>query len=137
MNQFFPDFFDHVGTQHHKKAKVNSKLMASQTGKQIMTIHILPNISTSKGNPDNEIWSINRNNILKKDTKSVVEKLVPNLLIKNQNLAYLWINSLRCYKFCFYCMSKLRSTKRRSGTSLSTSFSAYYLKKNISLLIFY
>ena len=33
-----------------KRAKVNSKFMKSQTGQQIITIHILLNISISKDN---------------------------------------------------------------------------------------
>ena len=33
--------------------------------------------------------------------EAIVEKLFPNLFLKIQNWAYLWINSL---KFCFYCM---------------------------------
>ena len=31
--------------------------MTSQTGKQIITKHIWPNIPRSKGNQKNEIWS--------------------------------------------------------------------------------
>ena len=31
-------------------SKISSKFMTSQTGKQIITVHILPNISRSKGN---------------------------------------------------------------------------------------
>ena len=34
--------------------------MMSQPGKQTIAIHILPNISRSKGKSDNEIWSVNR-----------------------------------------------------------------------------
>ena len=48
---------------------------------------------------------------LKNRTQNVVEKLVPESFIKNQNWAYIWINSLKCYKVCFYCMSKSRSPK--------------------------
>ena len=67
----------------------------------------------------------------------MVEKLVPNLLLKNQNSAYLWINSLKFYAVCFYCKSKLKAikfdftlnkalkkNKTRSGTSLPASSSA-------------
>ena len=32
-------------------------------------------------------------------------------VLKIQNWAYLWINSLQCYKVCFYSMSKSRSSK--------------------------
>ena len=76
----------------------------------------------------------------------MVEKLLPDLFLKNQNWAYLWINSLKFYTSCFYCMpssapskyieTKLRTTciylnsflknKKGSGTSLSVSFSAWF-----------
>ena len=41
--------FGHVEKRLGKKAKV-LKFMTSQTGQQIITIHILPNISRNKGN---------------------------------------------------------------------------------------
>ena len=47
---FCPDFFGHLGKWLDKKAKLISKSMTPQTGKQILTIHILPNTSISKGN---------------------------------------------------------------------------------------
>ena len=78
--------------------------MMSLTGKQIITRHVLLNISKSK---DNQItWEIF---FLKTRGQNLVQKLVPDL---NQNSAYLFINSLKCYTVCFYCMAKLRSTKR-------------------------
>ena len=30
----------------------------------------------------------------------------PRAFHKNQNYAYLWINSPKCYTACFYCMTK-------------------------------
>ena len=36
------------------------KFMTCRTGQQTIAIHILPNISKSKGNPDNEFSSVNR-----------------------------------------------------------------------------
>ena len=44
------DFFDYLEKWLDKKLGLNSKFMTSQTGKQIIAIHILPNISKSKGN---------------------------------------------------------------------------------------
>ena len=44
--------------------------------------------------------------LLKYDGQNVVEKLVPDPFLKNWNWAYLWINSLRFYTVCFYCMSR-------------------------------
>ena len=44
-----------------RKVRLRSNFMTSQPGKQLITRHILPYISQSKGNqPDNEIWSVNR-----------------------------------------------------------------------------
>ena len=40
---------------------------------------------------------------LKIHTQSVVEKLSPDTFLKNQHWAYLWINILKFYIFCFYC----------------------------------
>ena len=40
-----------------RRLRLDSKFMTSQTGEQMISIHILPNISRSKGC---EIWSINR-----------------------------------------------------------------------------
>ena len=75
----------------------------------------------------------------------MVEKLFPDPFLKNQNSAYLWINNLKFYTVCFYCMTskglseyietKLQTTclylyttflknKKRYGTSLSALFSA-------------
>ena len=83
---------------------------------------------------------------------------IPRPFSKNQSWAYLWINSLKFYTVCFYCNpswglskyigTKLQTTciyliktflknKKRSGTILPVSFSVWFLKKNISLVIFY
>ena len=48
--KFLPWFFDCVGKRLDKKAKVNFKFMSLQTRKQIITIQILPNISSNKDN---------------------------------------------------------------------------------------
>ena len=84
-------------------------------------------------------------------------KLVPDSFLKNKNWTYLWINSPKFYRVCFYCMeswrllkyieTKLHSTwfcltlsffinKKRSGTSHPASFCSYFLKKkNLSLYV--
>ena len=84
-----------------------------------------------------------------------MEKLFPDPFLKTQNWAYLWINSLKCCTVCFHCQSlpnilKLRcwplafnsykgflKNKKRSWTSLLASFSAWFLRKSISHVIFY
>ena len=70
----------------------------------------------SKGNlimNFDQLIEYNTKNIFlwKNHTQNVVEKQVPDSFIKNQNWGCLWINSLKCYKVYFCCMSKSRSTK--------------------------
>ena len=50
MSKFCPNFFGHDEKWLNKKAKVNSKFMMSQTGKEKIAICILPSISRSSGN---------------------------------------------------------------------------------------
>ena len=45
-----------------------------------------------------------RNFFLKNHTQNVAEKLFPESFLKNQNWVYLWIDSLKFYTVCFYCM---------------------------------
>ena len=84
---------------------------------------------------------------LNNHTQNVVEKLVPNPFLKNQNWAYLWINSLKFYTVYLYRMPSwgyrnilklscrplafnsykaFSKNKKRSGASLSTSFCAWF-----------
>ena len=99
-----------------------------------------------------------RNIFLENHTQNVVEKLFPDPFLKNQNWANLCVNSLKFYSVCFYCMlswglskyieinckpltftshKAFLKNKKRSGTSLPASFSAWLFKKNIYLVIFY
>ena len=58
--------------------------MTSQTGQQIITIHILPNISKSKGNTTMKFGQIKysmRNIFVKKHAKHEIEKVVPDLFL--------------------------------------------------------
>ena len=72
-----------------RKLRLISKFMMSQTGKQIIAIHILPNISRSKDNQEMMFGQLTEHNIkntfLKNQTKNAVRKLVPNRSIKTQN----------------------------------------------------
>ena len=43
---------------------------------------------------------------LENHAQNVLEKLVQDTFIQNENWAYLWISSLKCYTICFSCMSK-------------------------------
>ena len=100
-----------------------------------------------------------RNIFLKSHTQNMVEKLVPDLFTKNQNWAYLWINSLKCYKCYCYCLlyaqvevyqniSKLsywpfafilytEYKKTWTGTSLPTSYFTCSLKENVFLMLYF
>ena len=111
-----------------------------------------------------EVKTITRSNFvswerhfLKNHIQNVMEKLFPDLFLKNQNWAYVLINSVKFYTVYFYCISnwgplkytepKLQNTciyvtffcesKERSETSHPVSFYAWLFKKNISLVIFY
>ena len=87
-----------------------------------------------------------------------MEKLFSDPSLKNQNGAYLWINSLRkvLYSFFFFLVCQVEgylkilklnckplvftsykafSKKQRIGTNLLISFSAWLLKKSISFVM--
>ena len=51
------------------------------------------------------------NEIVKNHTLNVVKKLFPDPFLKTQNWAYIWVNSLKFYTVCFYCMSRWRLSK--------------------------
>ena len=46
---WFSRYLNHVGKRLDKKAEVNFKIVTSQTEKQVVRIHILPNILRGKG----------------------------------------------------------------------------------------
>ena len=95
------------------------------------------------------------NIFLKKSSANIIEELFQDPLLKNQNWAYLWINSLKfgfiacqvdeyqkilklsCRTLTFTSYKAISKNEKRSGTSLSASIFAWVLKKNISLVIFY
>ena len=85
-----------------RKIRLISKFMTSHSGKQILVIHILPNISICKGNQAIKFGQLIKYNM--KNIFLVVEKLFPEPFLKYQNWAYLWINSLKFYPVYFYCM---------------------------------
>ena len=89
-----------------RKIKLVSKLMTSQPGKQTIAIHILPNISISKGYQRMKFYQLieyNMTNIfLGKSCQDVAEKLFQDHFLENQNWEYLRINSLKVYTVCFY-----------------------------------
>ena len=95
--------------------------------------------------------------LLKHDTQNVIEKPFSEHFLKNQNQAYFWINSLKFYTVYFYCIPSCKQSKNiknklpplafishkaflkdnyRSGNGLLASYSAQFLKKIASLVIF-
>ena len=108
-----------------RKLWLVSNFMTSQIGQQIIKMHILSNITRSKGNQTmkfsqliyyekREIYEITWEFFfffLKNLFQNVLEKVFLGPFIKSQNWVYLWTNCLKCYKVCFYCTSTSRSTK--------------------------
>ena len=135
-----------------EKTKV-SKFMTSQTVILTITIRILSNFSLSKNSQTMKFILL----IEYKMRNIFLEKSSPNSFNKNQNWAYRWMNILKCYKFrCYDCPSRVVSVqvskcwllaftshegffqkKGRSRTCLPVTFSAWFLKKNISHFICY
>ena len=135
-----------------EKTKV-SKFMTSQTGILTITTRILSNFSWSKSSQTMKFILL----IEYKMRNIFLEKSSPNSFYKNQNWAYRWMNILKCYKFrCYDCPSRVVSVqvskcwllaftshegffqkKGRSRTCLPVTFSAWFLKKNISHFICY
>ena len=89
--------------------------MASQTRKHIITIDILVDISKIKANQTMTFVQLTdynmRNIFFKTHTQNVVEVFFLDPILKNQNLACVWINSLKTYKVHFCFRSKSGSTK--------------------------
>ena len=92
--------------------------------------------------------------MLKIHTQNAVNKLSPDPFLETQNWVYLWINSLKFYEICFYYMlisglSKYSRTKLQTSCfhqiesfflkqkGFFASFSAWFLRKNITLVILY
>ena len=75
----------------------------------------------------------------------MLEKLFPELFLKNRNWEYLWIQvedcqnmlKLSCRPLAFISYKAFLKNKKRPGTSLLVLFSWWFLKKNISCLTFY
>ena len=70
-----------------KELGLISKLITSETEQQTITVHILPNISRTKGKQAMKFVQLieyNMINILKNHAKIVVGKLVSDAFMKNQ-----------------------------------------------------
>ena len=73
--------------------------MTPQPGWQTIAIHIFPNISRSKSNQAmkfGQLIEYNMRNIsVEKSYTKCAGETIPRPLSKNQNWAYLWINSVK------------------------------------------
>ena len=112
--------------------------MTLKSGQQIITIHILFNISSSQCNQAMKIGQLieynTRNIFIEKLYTKYGGEASPRPFHKNQNWTYLWTNSLKCYKVCFYCMFKSKIYqnifKRKCQTLAFILYKAsFFLKK--------
>ena len=144
-----------------KKIKLISKFMSHRVNKQLQYTYcpISQDIKEMKFRQWNLVsyWSIKWETFfLKNHKQNVVEKdPFPDLFLKNQNLAYILINTLKVLYSLFLLYAKLRAVKiywnqaadhlffphtklcflnTTSGTSLPASFFEWLLKENIYLL---
>ena len=98
-----------------RKLRLISKFMTSHVGQQIITIHILFNISSSQCNQAMKIGQLIEYNIrnifIKNYTQNMVEKLVPDPFIKIKieliSGPIIW----NVIKFVFIVCSSRKSTK--------------------------
>ena len=106
--------FGHVGKQPDMKTKFNFKFATSSTETLIITIHILYNISKNKGNQTTKFGQLieynnTRNTFFwKNHTQNAIEKVVSDPFQKNQNWAYLRVNSLKFYRIFFHHQNMLK-----------------------------
>ena len=123
----------------------------SEAENQTIAIHILPNISRSKGNRTMKFGQLIEYNMktffLKNHTQNMMEKAFPDSFLKYQNWACLWTNSLKFYTVYFIAckvegsrnMLKLScrllaftsrkaflKSKEKSEASLPPSFSSWF-----------
>ena len=111
--KFLYYLFGHVDKWLDQKGKVNFKIMTWQPEKQLQ--YTLSDISRSKCNHTKKFGQLieynTRNIFLVESCTKFGGQTSPRPFYENQNRAYLWINSLKCYNFCFSFMSKSKTTK--------------------------
>ena len=82
--------FGHAGKRLKKNLRLISKFITSQEGKQIIAIHILPNISNSKDNQTKKFSNLIEYSMeiffSKNYAQNTVEKLVQNPFIKKLSI---------------------------------------------------
>ena len=65
---------------------------------------------------------------MKNQAPNVVEKPFPDPFLKTQNLTYLWINSLKFYTICFYCMQSCGLSKYIETPLAFMSYEVFFKK---------
>ena len=92
----------------------------------ILAIHILPNISKSKGiqtMKSRQFMEYYITNIfLEKSFTKYGGETVPRPFLKNQNWKFFWIVNLIFYTVCFYCMPSWGLSKYIESKMQTTSF---------------
>ena len=82
--------------------------MTSQPRQKTIAIHILPNITRSKGNETMKVGHSREYNIknifLEKSYTKCAGKTIPKPFSKRSKVNIFWTNSLIFYTVCFYCM---------------------------------
>ena len=94
-------FFGHVGKRLDKKAKLFQSLWRQEPGNKLLQYKYCQISLQAKETRKLHLVSIGNITwetfFLKNHTKNVMEKLVPDPLLKKQNWAHLWINTLKFY----------------------------------------
>ena len=99
----------------------------------------MPNISWSNGNQTMKFGQLNvtwETFFLKNHPQNVMEKLVPEPFLKNENWAYLWINSLKFYTVCFFVVWQVEGYRNILKLSCRTCFHLILSLELVSLTHF-
>ena len=108
ISEFCQDFLVMWKKSLIRKIRLISEFITSQSRKETIAIQILPYISKIKGNQTTKFGQLieykMRNLFLEKSYKKCCGETIPRPFLKNQNWACLWINSLKFYLVCFYCI---------------------------------
>ena len=109
-------FYFMLGNDLIRKLMLIQKYITSQTGKLLFTIHILPKISRNKINPTmkfGQLIEYNIKNIFlgKSNIKCDGETSARSFSKKSKLRKPLNQQCLNFHAVCFYCVSRLRTTK--------------------------
>ena len=122
------DIFGHVQNRLDEKNQVSFEIYDVTTWLINNCMHILPNISRSKGNQTMKFGQLIeynlRNILLKNHTQNGLEKLFPDPYLKYQNWAYLWISSVKIYTV-FFCWMLIWGLSKYGEIKLKTT--CFYL----------